>query len=246
MTISKQEYNLGAEGYEKATQRPLRKYTYEPTLMKDFPDVEGKRVLDIACGEGVITRIIANLGAREVIGLDISEELIKKAKIFDTPQIKYHVKDTINEDLSYLGKFDVVIAIMYLHYSQSKDELKKAIQNVSKILTPGGFFYTMTVNPSLLRKGYCNYGVKMTPEQHEEGGKVKTELHSLEWEKFCEFSNFQWSQETCNSIFQHEGFEVEWHKGMVSNEGRKKFGDEFWKNYDEEPIYYTITAKKKS
>jgi SAM-dependent methyltransferase len=245
MTDAKQEYNVGAEGYQKATQRFMRKCAYEPTLMENFPNVKGKRVLDIACGDGLATRIIASLGAKEVVGIDISDELIKRTRNFHTPNVQYHVRDAIHEDLSEFGRFDVITAVMFLHYSQSKQDLKRAIQNVGQVIVPEGIFYTMTVNPELLRRGYCDYGVRITPESSQEGSRVKTELHSLDWKKFCEFSNFYWTQETYNSIFRDEGFEVQWHKGIVSEEGRKRFGDEFWKNYDKEPIYYTITAKKK-
>ena len=245
MTDAKQEYNVGAEGYQKATQRFMRKCAYEPTLMENFPDVKGKRVLDIACGDGLATRIISSLGVKEVVGVDISDELIKRARNFNTPNVQYLVRDAIHGDLTDLGKFDIVTAVMYLHYAPSRNEIRQAIHKISEVLIPGGIFYTMTVNPDLLREGYCDYGIRVTPESSQEGSKVKTELHDLDWKKFCEFSNFYWTQETYNSIFRDEGFEVQWHRGIVSEEGRKRFGDEFWKNYDKEPIYYTITAKKK-
>ncbi len=244
MKDSKQEYNLGAEGYQRATQRQLRKFAYEPTLRANIPDLKSKRVIDIACGEGISSRIMLNSGAREIVGVDISEELIEKAQAFQTPNIRYHVRDAIHESLKDFGKYDVVTAIMYLHYASSKDDLKLAIKNIGNVLTPDGLFYGMTVNPNLLREGYQDYGIKITPMGSSEGSRVKTELHSLDWEKFCEFSNYHWSQKTYDTIFQNEGFETKWHKGIVSDDGIKKFGNDFWKKYKQEPIYWTMTAKK--
>ena len=47
-------------------------------LAKEF--VKDKTVLDIACGSGYGTKILAEAGAREVEGIDISEEAIISAR----------------------------------------------------------------------------------------------------------------------------------------------------------------------
>jgi predicted RNA methylase len=40
-------------------------------------DFSGKRVADIGCGGGIYAKALAELGAREVIALDYSEEMLK-------------------------------------------------------------------------------------------------------------------------------------------------------------------------
>jgi predicted RNA methylase len=44
-----------------------------------FGDVEGKRVIDLGCGTGILSIGAAVLGARSVVGVDISEESIRAA-----------------------------------------------------------------------------------------------------------------------------------------------------------------------
>lgn len=48
------------------------------TLLELLPDLQGLRVLDLACGQGRLSRELARRGAR-VVGLDISTELLDKA-----------------------------------------------------------------------------------------------------------------------------------------------------------------------
>lgn len=45
-----------------------------------FPEVRGKRVLDIGCGYGWHCRFSAEQGAKQVLGIDLSEKMIDVAK----------------------------------------------------------------------------------------------------------------------------------------------------------------------
>ena len=68
MANAKEEYNKCAIGYEKATIRPMRKFAYEPTILNAIGNLNGEIVLDIACGEGVSSRMIKQFGAKKIIG----------------------------------------------------------------------------------------------------------------------------------------------------------------------------------
>jgi 2-polyprenyl-3-methyl-5-hydroxy-6-metoxy-1,4-benzoquinol methylase len=54
-------------------------YLNGPALKRMVGDAKGKRVLDIGCGEGFLSRYFAGTGA-EVTAVDISEALIEAAK----------------------------------------------------------------------------------------------------------------------------------------------------------------------
>jgi cyclopropane fatty-acyl-phospholipid synthase-like methyltransferase len=45
-----------------------------------FPDLNGKKILDIGCGSGHSLKWCAEQGAGELWGLDISENQLKNAK----------------------------------------------------------------------------------------------------------------------------------------------------------------------
>ena len=245
MNKAKEEYNKCAKGYTKATIRPMRKFAYEPTILNAISEIKGKVVLDIACGEGVSSRMIKSLGAKKVIGVDVSEELIKKAKETGGEDIEYFVCDIFSEDLSKFGKFDIITGIMILHYSNSLNQLKNLIKNISSALNKKGIIYSLTINPDVLAFGYNKYGIKISSPK-KEGDSVLTELHSFEGDKYCEFTNYYWKKETYTKLLENEGFKVEWIHGIVSEEGIKEYGKTFWQDYIKNPIYIMIKATKVS
>ncbi len=51
-----------------------------------FPRLEGKRVLDLGCGYGWHCEYAARMGAAFVLGLDISEKMIEKARRNTVPR----------------------------------------------------------------------------------------------------------------------------------------------------------------
>lgn len=53
-----------------------------------LPVVTGERVLDIACGQGRMSRYLARLGA-DVVGVDISAAMLDKARALGQEDITY-------------------------------------------------------------------------------------------------------------------------------------------------------------
>jgi 2-polyprenyl-3-methyl-5-hydroxy-6-metoxy-1,4-benzoquinol methylase len=93
----------------------------------------GKKVLEIGCGTGYFTEMFAQTGA-EIVAVDLSQDLIRKAKSrdLDDKQVRFLVKPF--EDCDLDGPFDAIIGSSILHHLQIPDALKK----IYKLLKPGG------------------------------------------------------------------------------------------------------------
>lgn len=245
------QYDKIVEGYKQQTERPLRKFAYDYTLAKNIGDLSGKRVLDLACGEGISSRMARDLGAEEIVGVDESVGQIKKAQeqelsLPEDKRINYIVADGGNLPLKAQEKFDVVTGMMFLNYAESKERLKNFVANIKNHLKSDGTFYAMLPNPDLVRD--CNkYGVKMKTDSPEspEGSAVKIEISDFSGKKLSEFINYYWLRETYQKELENQGFEVEWINGEVSPEGIKEYGEDFWKDYEKTPVYVMIKAKLK-
>ncbi len=76
----------------------------------------GQKILDIACGNGLISRRLAALGA-DMVAIDFSPKLIERAKARKSDRIKYQVMDVTNESaLMTLGEhaFEAALCNMAL------------------------------------------------------------------------------------------------------------------------------------
>ncbi len=75
-----------------------------------MPDMKDKKVLDLGCGFGWHCRVCHEQGARSVIGVDISEKMLEKAREkTKDPSISY-IQMPI-EDIDFKkSEFDVVIS----------------------------------------------------------------------------------------------------------------------------------------
>jgi toxoflavin synthase len=120
-------YDKITKEYELATKRALREFAYLPTL-KHFLNVKDKKVIDFGCGEGISSRIIKDLGATKVTGIDESLNQIIKAKEKD-PEGNYYVGNAI--DFKINDKFDVATAILVTTYIPTEEKLEQFFYNVS-------------------------------------------------------------------------------------------------------------------
>lgn len=113
-------------------------------LEKMLPEFNGKKVLDLGCGFGWHCRYAVEKGADSVIGIDISENMLKEAKkMTSSNKIKYICKPI--EDINYSrNSFDIVISSLAFHYIKSFENI---CENVSKCLVKGGKFIFSVEHP---------------------------------------------------------------------------------------------------
>ena len=109
-----------------------------------LPDFKGKKVLDLGCGFGWHCRYAIEHGAESVIGIDISEMMLKKARqINNLPGIEYLQMPV--EDIDYHTEtFDIILSSLTFHYIVSFDEISRKVYNCLK---PGGSFVFSVEHP---------------------------------------------------------------------------------------------------
>lgn len=119
-------------------------------LKKVLPDFNGKTVLDLGCGYGWHCKYAVDNGASYVLGTDISQKMLKKAKeLNDSSKIRYLC--SAMEDLNFPDeKFDVIISSLAFHYVRDFGPL---MQKISRWTKRGGYFVFSVEHPVFTAKG---------------------------------------------------------------------------------------------
>jgi SAM-dependent methyltransferase len=106
-----------------------------PAMRALLPSLEGLRVLDLGCGFGWFARWAAGEGAASVIGVDVSERMLERARTMtDDPSIRYLPAD-LEAFEPAPHSVDLVHSSLAFHYIEKLERLFGAIHQA---LSPGG------------------------------------------------------------------------------------------------------------
>ena len=150
-----------------------------PAFMEMLPDVEGLSGLDIGCGEGHNTRLVARRGAK-VTGIDISETFIRHAREEEGREplgIRYRRASAAGlpfEDDS----FDFSVASMSL---MDIPETDRALAEAFRVVKPGGSLQFSILHPcfdtpqrrNLRGEDGFTYAIEVGGYFHGHDGEVK-------------------------------------------------------------------------
>ena len=144
-------WNANAEAWTTLTRLGYDKYRDHintPAFMNMLPDVTGLRGLDVGCGEGHNTCLVAKRGAR-LTALDIADRFIRYAQgqeALEPLGITYLRASAVEIPLAD-ASFDFVMATMSMMDVPEQD---RAIREVARVLKPGGFFQFSILHPCFM------------------------------------------------------------------------------------------------
>lgn len=154
-----------ADWYDKHLEKSGDTYhdkVVHPNVLRMLGDIKGKHILDLACGQGIFSRMMADKGAH-VIGVDLGKELIdlaeKKNKEYT---FKIHYFHTASHDL-YMVKDetkDIVVCVLAL---QNIEKLQETFKEASRVLKKGGKFLAVINHPSFRNPTHTHWGY----DEHE-------------------------------------------------------------------------------
>lgn len=109
-----------------------------------IPNLKDKTVLDLGCGFGWHCRYARKQGASSVIGVDISEKMIQRAREMTGDSSISYKKESL-EDIDFPNtQFDVVMSSLVFHYVHSFNTI---CEKVNRWLSPGGSFVFTVEHP---------------------------------------------------------------------------------------------------
>ncbi len=146
-----------------------------------LPDVAGKRVLDVACGQGRMSRFLAGLGA-DVTAVDVSAAMLDKARALGSAGIAYVRADIAGHPSWWDGRpFEGAACELAL---MDIDNLAGTLSAVGTVLRPGGWFVASIVHPCFPgnekgrsswppAEGYDCEGWWTSPDHNPDGARIR-------------------------------------------------------------------------
>lgn len=218
------------------------------TFFQVLGSVVGLDVLDVAAGEGRLSRMLIARGARTVVGTDVSAEMIRRARELDsdgphstTDGLRFEVVDARDEQFTLDEPADVVTAMYLFHYASSEDDLARMCRFPARNVNPGGRFVTYTINPFY----------DFTNVQPELADQFGFDYHVVEHPHYElviggeSVDIWQWSEQAHGDALERAGFEqVRWHHVEVPTEPAQLGASVAW--YLDDPSCVVLTATMRS
>jgi SAM-dependent methyltransferase len=121
-----------------------------PNLLRLVAPKKEEKILDLACGQGFFSRAFSAGGAN-VIGVDISKELIEKASNghlcakVTIATIAYHV--TPSHKLNMIEENSIEKAVIVLAL-QNIEKIKETLEECARVLKPSGKLFIVLNHPA--------------------------------------------------------------------------------------------------
>ena len=121
-----------------------REMIINPAIFSIMGDIAGKTILDAGCGEGYLSRLLAEKCSR-VVAVDYSEKMLSIAKS-KTEQKNIEYNHATLEDLSIIPSHTIDMAISITVFQDVPDYIA-AIKEINRVLKPSGTFILVTTHP---------------------------------------------------------------------------------------------------
>ncbi len=137
LPIALAAYEKLARAYSEIAERKAENgYNEHPAIRAQIGDVVGLKVLDAGCGPGFLTRDLLANGASEVVGFDISPNMIEVAKERVGAGVNLFVGD-LAKPLTSLASddFDLVVSSLAIDYVR---DWSTPLAEFRRVLKPTG------------------------------------------------------------------------------------------------------------
>ena len=168
--------------------------------------VRGRKSVDFGCGTGRSTRFLRQLGF-EVTGVDIAEDMIRKARELD-PSGDYHLVP--GDDLSAFpaADYDLVLAAFTFDNIAGRDHKVRILRDLGRLLSGEGKLVLIVSRPEIYTHEWASFSTKGFPENQlaKSGDKVRIIVTDHADPRPVE--DIVWSDESYREVFEQARLRV--------------------------------------
>ena len=178
---------------------------------RDLPEVfracvKGSAALDFGCGTGRSTRFLSGLGF-SVVGVDISPEMIAKARTID-PQGDYRLIP--GDDMSALPRegFSLVQSVFTFDNIPGAETKIRLFRRLRELLEPGGILVNIVSTPEIYLNEWASFTTKDFPENVHARPGDPVRIITTDFEDRTPAVDILWPHESYLETYRQAGLEV--------------------------------------
>jgi SAM-dependent methyltransferase len=170
-----------------------------------FEHVKGRKAIDFGCGTGRSTRFLQKYGF-DTIGVDIAEDMIKKAREID-PKGDYRLIEDANLNQFKDNAYDLGLSVFTFDNIPTMEKKVKIFGELGSRLKSEGRIVSLVSAPEIYTNEWASFSTKDFPENKyaKSGEKVRIIVTDLEDKRPVE--DVIWPDEDYQEVYKRAGLE---------------------------------------
>ncbi|MFW9958401.1 MAG: class I SAM-dependent methyltransferase [Candidatus Odinarchaeota archaeon] len=162
--------------------------------------VKGRRALDFGCGSGRSSRFLQRLGF-QTVGIDISEEMVKRARESD-PEGVYHVIKEGDFRSLKTGSFDLILSAFPFDNIPTMDKKVMNLRGLRDLLREDGVLINLVSSPEIYIHEWTSFSTKDFPENKDATSGDIVRIIQLDIDDKRPVSDILWTAESYQETYQ--------------------------------------------
>ena len=168
--------------------------------------VEGRTALDFGCGTGRSTRFLRGLGF-DVVGLDISEQMLARARQRD-PSGDYRLVADGSVGGFSPDSFDLVLAAFTFDNIPTMQQKVALFRSLELLLRSQGRIVTVVSTPEIYVNEWASFSTRAFPENRTARSGQAVRIVMLDVEDHRPVEDTVWSDAAYHEVYQRSGLVV--------------------------------------
>lgn len=176
-------------------------YRNLPEIIREH--VKGRKAVDFGCGTGRSTRFLQRLGF-DVVGVDISEDMIKKAKKLD-PKGDYRL--TKDDDFSQFddNAYDLVLSVFTFDNIPMMENKVRIFRRLGRLLKNEGRIISVVSSPEIYVHEWASFSTKDFPENKRAKSGDIVKIIQIDTEDQRPVEDIIWTDEYYRETYERAG-----------------------------------------
>ena len=195
-----------AEAYAKLEFPGTYYLAYRDLPSIIFEHVKGRKAIDFGCGTGRSTKFLQKLGF-DAVGVDIAEDMIKKARAID-PKGDYRLVEDGNLSQLNDNAYDLVLSVFTFDNIPTMGKKVRNFREFGRLLNSDGRIVNLVSSPEIYTHEWASFSTKDFPENKYAKSRDKVRIIITDVEDKRPVEDVVWTDEYYRETYKRSGLEL--------------------------------------